>query len=370
MGLNDLNDLNDTKIEQTFQRLVSSASAILKVEQEKENQRLEYSFVHLVDEAKVLLDRKVKGATANLRHQFLTFLEQVQIGLRENRQSELEGCSKFLETAKSVLYQDILRKVTHLDVVLKRARPAYERINIFSILNIARQEDPQSYFLAWLLNPDNPHGFGDTILRAFLKKACDIVGEFEYDSLEIANVTVVAQQGIQATAVPDGTGVPDIKIAGDNFVCVIENKVGAGETWKDGIPQTERYADYYTGQAKKDHKLLLLLYLVPPKRHEGEPAKQPSDNRFKQMLYSDIVEIMESVLRTSSPPPEVSCLIEMFVHNIRGEICHEFDEYLEAENLLRESKASPEGLYDPSYFARPDKYESLRGLTSKLSKEV
>jgi hypothetical protein len=325
-----LDDLRDTKIEQTFQQLISSVSAILRVEQGKEAQRLENSFIHLISKTKVFLDRELR--------------------------SELEKCSKFLETAKSVLHQDILNRATRLDALLKRARPVYERINIFSILNITRQENPQSYFLAWLLNPNNPHGFGDRILRAFLKKDCDIVREFEYESLKITDVTVTTQQSIE------DAGVPDIEIVGNNFICVIENKVGAGETLKGGIPQTKLYADYYDKEAEKDHKLL--LYLVPPSRYEGEIAKQPSDKRFKQMLYSDIVKIIESVLRTSNPLPKVNGLIEMFLHNIKKEICHEFDEYFEAEKLLDGSR------YNPSYFARPDRYESLRRLIGKLSKEV
>lgn len=357
--------LNDTKIKQIFQQLVSSASAILKVEQEKEIQWLENSFIHLIDKTKIILDRRMKDVTANLRRKFLTFLKQAQIVLREDQRNELEEYSKFLETAKSAIYHDIQSKVNNLDIVLKRARPIYERVNIFWILNIERQEDPQSYFLAWLLDPGNPHGFGDIMLRTFLKKACDIVGEFDYSRLKITDVTITAQQDIGAT------GVPDIEIVGDNFICVVENKVGAGETFKDGIAQTRRYAKYYTRQAKKDCKLLLLLYLVPPRRHEDELEKQPSDKRFKQMLYSDIVEVIESVLRTSTITSDVTCLVEMFLHNIKREICHEFYEYLEAEKLLRTSREiSGEASYDSSYFARSDRYEYLVRVANKISKEV
>lgn len=356
---------SDEGIAETFKSLVSSASAVLIAERERENQLLENSFIELIDRAKLLLKGQLEKTTSDLRHQFQTFIEEAQLGLREEQRSEFEECSKFLKTAKSALHRDIMRKVSQLDDILKIEKPAYEKVNIFSILHLSRNEDPQSYFLAWLLNPNNPHGFEDKILQVFLRKCCDIVDDVDYENLNTTNVTITSQQGI------DAVGVPDIEMVGDNFICVIENKVGAGETYKDGIGQTQRYAEHYTTQAKKEGKSRLLLYLVPPSRDVGEEAKQPSDKRFKQILYSDIVEVIESVLRTSSPSPEVSCLVEMFLHNIKREICHEFDEYFEAKELLRAgSTTTGEPLYDPKFFASPDKYESLRRLTVKLSREV
>lgn len=338
----DSNYCGNLNIKQDFKQFTSSASAILREEQENQNQRIKISFTNFLNKAKIIIEGEEKYSSLHLRQKFFTFIKN----------------------AKYILRKDINSKITYLSSILEKLKQKYNRINIFSILSIERKEDPQSDFLAWLLNPNESHGFGDSILRAFLKKACDITENIDYQKLTIKNIKIVTRQTTR------DSGVPDIVLNGDNFICVIENKVGAGETKKDNTPQTKWYANHYTKQVKKNDKLIF-LYLVPPSRYEEEPAKQANDKRFKQMLYSDVVEIIESVLIKSIPPPEIHFLIEMFLYNIKRWINYEFEDYFEAENLLYEKlEDSTRVLRNSNYFAQSDKYELLLRLVNIFSKEV
>lgn len=48
----------------------------------------------------------------------------------------------------------------------------YHKKTIFDVLGVARQENPHSSFLSWLLNPFESHGMGDFPLKRFLETAC------------------------------------------------------------------------------------------------------------------------------------------------------------------------------------------------------
>ncbi len=54
----------------------------------------------------------------------------------------------------------------------QKLRKFYSRKTIFDILGVARQENPHSSFLAWLLGPNESHEMGDFPLKQFLKTAC------------------------------------------------------------------------------------------------------------------------------------------------------------------------------------------------------
>jgi hypothetical protein len=54
----------------------------------------------------------------------------------------------------------------------------YHRKTLFDILGVARQENPHSSFLSWLLDPFDTHGMGDFPLKRFLETAC--LGFSEY----------------------------------------------------------------------------------------------------------------------------------------------------------------------------------------------
>lgn len=276
-----------------------------------------------------------------------TFTARAQSTLQREEYSSLEKGQRVFQNLQSALEKDVEIKKAVLRTAVEGAKETYDKINIFSILKIERREDPQSYFLAWILDPCGSHNLGDTFLKELLRKACSIVGNCQFHQLKVSDVQVTPQKSAE------DSGVPDIEIEGGNFICVIENKVLAGETITGNLPQTRRYADYYEERGREKGKHILLLYLVPM------VSKQPSDDRFKQILYTDIVHAVKVAIETAEPKPEVKYVIDMFLYNIQREIYHQFDDYFEAEELIQ---------LPVNDLLHSDKYGMLVALTSRIKK--
>ena len=341
-------DRNTTEVAQSFQQLVDTTLSILQREKTTEDEKLGSCFSRLVKEAQMLISNDADRSGQRIEGEFREFVAQVKAGWGADEQAELEKYSQSLAKLCATLEGDIETKINCLHAAVDQAKETHERINLFSILRLERQEDPQTYFLAWLLDPGGSHRLGDVVLTQFLERACAIGGNCQFNKLTTENTKVTPQQPAE------DSGIPDIEIVGENFICVIENKVLAGETIRGGTFQTTSYADYYEKIARETAKALLLLYLVP------NEAKRPKDPRFTQILYSDVVEVVKSALRTADPQPEVKWLVDMFLYNIKREICHQFDDYIEAKVLLGRP-------WDNFFY--PDGYERLRKLTQNLQKE-
>ena len=327
---------DERNVKEEFCRFARKVNRILIAEEEERNSRVDKLFRAFVAKARKELDAEMRKTD--------------------------EDAESALSTIRSALKKDVTQHVELLTKALSSRRQEYEDVtnptNIFSILHMRRQEDPQSYFLAWLLDPNKPHGFGDRILKLLIERACDISMIDVKERPKVRNPKVTAQKYIP------GDGVVDIEIVDQEFICAIENKVGAPETTSDGVPQTVRYADYYLRVASQDQRLLL-LYLLPPNRFQSPDEKGPADARFWRMSYSDIIEMVDSAIAKADCPSEVQSLVRMFLHNIRSNVCREFRDYARAQALL--TKAHDDYL---QFFTQPERYDSLVTLTKKLSEEV
>jgi hypothetical protein len=136
------------------------------------------------------------------------------------------------------------------------------RFNIFDILSVRRMEKPHSTILAWLLDPDGAHGFGDLLLRHFLA------------------VTRCERQFDEVTVTPEwkcGDGYVDIHVQGTGWALFIENKVDALES----TDQTRRYARWM----RPDDRGVFLTVT-------GEPASSP---RFRAIRYREVRRMLEKV---------------------------------------------------------------------------
>ena len=57
-----------------------------------------------------------------------------------------------------------------LDIdILDKLDGYMNKFNVFDVLRISKMEIRHSNMLAWLLNPKETHGLGDTFLRKFLQ---------------------------------------------------------------------------------------------------------------------------------------------------------------------------------------------------------
>lgn len=68
-------------------------------------------------------------------------------------------------------------------------RQFYHRKTLFDILGVARQENPHSSFLSWLLNPLESHSMGDYPMKRFLETVCFAYSKYGRDYLNEENPT-------------------------------------------------------------------------------------------------------------------------------------------------------------------------------------
>jgi hypothetical protein len=58
----------------------------------------------------------------------------------------------------------------------------------FEAVGVVRQEIRHAHFLAYYLDPNRPHGFGDACLRAFLTRALEAQGETSLEKMRLCAV--------------------------------------------------------------------------------------------------------------------------------------------------------------------------------------
>lgn len=148
----------------------------------------------------------------------------------------------------------------------------------FDVLGVSRSESAWQRALAYFLSPDEPHGFGTTVLNAFLTLIEDHPDStFEFYEYDLTDVHV------QVEAAGD-TGRPDIVLWLEEswFLC-LELKVDAAET--DG--QTDRYT---TASRFGDLKTATVpssghnfVYLAP------QGANAPAADEFIHVEWREIV---------------------------------------------------------------------------------
>ena len=144
------------------------------------------------------------------------------------------------------------------------------------IIGQTRLEASHEKLIAWLLQPLANHGLGQAVLANLLTRLDD-------DRLPSSEQLTRAHV---RTQVVGASGRPDIVVTMSGARLVIELKIDA----KEGITQTSRQADDYTGVPNVSFVFLTL---------DGSP---PSDPRFKRLLLRDFYECLRLVLGNSPPP--------------------------------------------------------------------
>ena len=218
-----------------------------------------------------------------------------------------------------------------LDANLERLEDMLAEFNLFDVLRIERAELQHSAFLAWLLDPRGSHRLGDYFLRRFITQAA-----LEAQKLDFNN-----QFSIPSPFVVDGWGLNDIEVfterqAGsgrrridillvgrdDEFACVIENKIGAGE----GVDQLKEYLnsveDEYQGFT------IFPIFLTP----EGRKPQDEEDARhYIPLGYKLIDRLIERVLdrRKSTVSESAKTFLEQYKQSLGRSVLNTSDNNIE-----------------------------------------
>lgn len=200
--------------------------------------------------------------------------------------------------------------------------------NIFDVLKITSAEIRHSNMLAWLLNPQNPHGFGDSILKEIGLNA--LLDDSFHGCFNTPCINEKKEKYFCFNDIPTSRAeLIDILINGDfsdlkvyreyahidillvsdknKFVCVIENKIEAN------IEKTQlmRYAETVC-QEYMDYKKLFLVFSVY--HHDNLNC-----NRYYKVTYSDFYKMLQQKYETNKSRITVDnkVLIKQYIENIR-----------------------------------------------------
>ncbi len=177
------------------------------------------------------------------------------------------------------------------------------RFNLFDILKISRTEIRHSNVLAWLLNPNENHGFSDGIIRGLIQHVVHS-SEEEIDIFEILMMDChdfIIQR--------EWRNIDILAISmEDKFLLCIENKIDSGE----GNDQLNKYYSILE-ESYPDYKKMY-IFLTP----DGYESSQPE--YWCPMGYQDILEIIEKNRKKVKLLPTAELLIDNYVETLRREI--------------------------------------------------
>lgn len=210
--------------------------------------------------------------------------------------------------------------------------------NLFDILKISRTEIRHSNMLAWLLNPSENHGLGDSVLCGFIQyyvtnyRAVDNV--FSTLLLDCYSFTIMREwHNIDIIAVSSK----------EKAVLCIENKIGSGEhdNQLDKYRKTidEQYPDYTK----------MYIFLSPDE-------DEPSDTyNWCPMGYQNVLNILDNSRNKTQLLPDVALLIDNYTEVIRRDIVKD----TELAKICAEIYAKHQKALDLIFENKPDKASKL-----------
>jgi hypothetical protein len=186
---------------------------------------------------------------------------------------------------------------------LDRLEALLNAFNIFEALGVARQELRHSDFLAFVLDPRQPHGLGDRFLKRFLQ--CALHGPAEM--LPVSPVEIELMSLDHMVPYRELRNIDILLLDEDQRIAVIiENKIGSGEHSN----QLARYLE----SVRRDYAewRVIPVFLTPD-------GAAPSDLTYLAIDYGAVSKIILSLAESqrSNLEPEVCGLLKHYAKLLR-----------------------------------------------------
>lgn len=235
---------------------------------------------------------------------------------------------------------------------LEKLESLLDEFNLFEAIGAVRQEVRHSDFLAYLLNPRQNHGLGDTFVKRFLQKAILLANQpqsitpIDLDLWDLDEIDVRREwQNIDILLLDETQE--------HRFAVIIENKVLSGEHSN----QLQRYRkiiqQHYPGVR------LLCLFLTPD-------GGEPSDPSYIPISYDLVCRLIEELteMRASTLGPDIQVMMRHYTRMIRRYIM----ENEELAELCKKIYKRHQRALDLIYEYRPDQQAEIRELLDTLIK--
>lgn len=196
---------------------------------------------------------------------------------------------------------------------LEKLKPWADTFNIFEVLKITHTEIRHSNILAWLLNPNENHGLGDSFLREFINSIIKTLDDKKADRIELLLQDYYSFQVLRESNHIDLTLVS----REEKTAYIIENKIWAGES-------KHQLHDYLEKSKKEYPDYKLIFAFLTPDRHEASD----SENWHPISYEDDVIPNLEKVIEKVELKEGVKTLIENYIRAVRKDIMKERDSEL------------------------------------------
>lgn len=241
--------------------------------------------------------------------------------------------------------KDFLLDIECLDPLSEWTR----KFNLFDILKISRVEIRHSNVLSWLINPNENHGLGDSIIRGFIQY---VVTSFAED-IDVFNTLLMDCHDFIIQR--ECHHIDLLAVSEDEkFVLCIENKIDSGEHDNQLKRYREIIEDIYP-----DHKRMF-IFLSPYGSESSEP------DYWCSMGYQDVLNIVENARKKYKLLPDAELLIDNYVETIRRVIVG--DKRL--TQICTEIYAKHQKALDLIFENRPDRALDLAAILRAWATEM
>ena len=177
------------------------------------------------------------------------------------------------------------------------------KFNIFDILKITKTEIRHSNMLSWLLNANESHGLGDSILRGVMQYAVETFSDSDY----VFDILLADYHEFEILR--EWRNIDILAVAeSQKIVLCIENKIDAVEH-NNQLNNYKRIVDDSFQNYKK-----MFIFLSP----DGKTSSDPEN--WCSMGYQDVLTIIENARRKTKILPEADLLIDNYVEAVRRNI--------------------------------------------------
>lgn len=239
------------------------------------------------------LDRVKAGLEPPLEiARFIRDLDEVQKGLsfETNLGPPIPaGDLAFLSTRLDEVRRDTLRKLGGRNWLMKLPAhdPLRSLVSLFAALDLGLRETAHTRALAWLVDPKrSEHGFGDLLLRVFLKEIFQLSMEPELSEVMVESETVNGESRDRLDICIRGTW----RLSGGSaqrWLVIVEAKITAGE----GQDQCARYEKQSRRKIARAHRHAL-VFLTPDGRHSTTGSRR----RWKRFSFTKLMALFRTQL--------------------------------------------------------------------------
>ena len=195
-------------------------------------------------------------------------------------------------------------RLAQLAALLRRPSP----FNILTALGVGRQELRHSTLLAYLLDPRQPHGLGDQLARALLRRAAPLLAEpLAVDELTLGELIVQREWSFIDILVESPA---------DKLVVIVENKVDSGE-------HSDQLGRYYRQVRKRRPGWRIIgIYLT---LDAAPPSAEIDRAQYAPLGYADVAAALSDVAGLSQTVPDVQTLLRHYAQLIRSKLVPDAD---------------------------------------------